>query len=337
MKHWQYLIARLNTTTPGKAPEWILLFAAGHGSLDGGLTFFVDQESFELVRAYVAKYGNEIVFDYEHQSVKGNEAPAAGWIKDLSWDPKRGILARVEWNERAANYIVSGEYKYFSPVFYVRKSDERVCGLHSVALTNKPKTKNLTPILAKLEAMEPEAKEETMDRDKLIAKLNLDPGASDADIMAALAKLGIETIPKETTIPEEVIAALGLQSTDSASTVVASIHAIKQTADNSVSRQEFNQLQAKLTERDAGDAVSLAIAKGKIAPSQKDWAIEYAKKDLAGFNTFVEKAPVVVPLGELPGKKKEADSVALDDATRQVAKQMGVSAEDIKTYGADQE
>lgn len=337
MNRVQCLIAKFNAENLGKAPEWILLFAAGHGALDGGLNFFVDQEAFDMVKAYVAKYGNEIVFDYEHQSVKDSEAPAAGWIKDLTWDPERGIMARVEWTERAAQYIVTREYKYFSPVFYVRKSDERVCGLHSVALTNKPKTKNLTPILAKLEAAEPETKEEIMDRAELIAKLNLDPGASDADIIAALAKLGIKLPDPETVIPQEIVAALGLESTDSASTVVASIHAMKQTADNSVSRQEFDKLQAKLSERDAGDAVAVAIAKGRITPAQKDWAMNYAKTDPDGFNTFVEKAPVVVPLGDLPGKKTEAETAALDDATKQVAKQMGVTAEDIKTYGKDPE
>jgi len=330
-----YFIAALD---PGKEgpPEWMLLFKAGKGSLADGLDYLVDEEAYNLIQAGIAGSGNEVVFDYEHQSVRIMEAPAAGWIKELKWDPTQGILARVDWNDRARKYIASKEYRYYSPVFHVRQSDGRVCGIHSVALTNTPKTKNLKPILAKLGA-EPATKEEGMKREDLIAGLKLSTGASDEEILTALAKMGVAHAAKGTPegIHADVVAALGCSPTDTVSTVVASINVLKQKADNGVSRQEFDAVVAKLAERDAGDAVAAAIAQGKVTPAQKDWAMAYAKKDPEGFQTFVAKASVVVPLGDLPGKKLDASGVVGDEATLAVAKQMGVSMEDIKTYGID--
>ena len=143
-KSLHFIIAKISQDA--KAPGWMLLFAAGWGEIKNEGKFFVDQKAFELVKAYIAAQGNEIVFDYEHQTIKDVKAPASGWIKELAWEDGVGIKARVEWTEAAAKHIASKEYRYFSPVFFIRKSDMRVCGLHSSALTNTPKTKNLTPL-----------------------------------------------------------------------------------------------------------------------------------------------------------------------------------------------
>lgn len=318
-----------------EAPGWMLLFAAGWGKLATGEKFLVDPEALDLIRADIASRGNEVAFDYEHASVKGAQpAPASGWIKELVWEEGVGIRARVEWTEQAAAFIAKKEYRYFSPVFFVRKSDGRVCGLDSVALTNRPRTTNLTPILAKLGS---ETNEETiMDRKQLIAALGLKEDATDADIVQAVAKLGIK-LPegKETikeVVPNTIIAALGLKDADDVSTIVAGIHALKQAGTGAVSRDEFVALQAKLTERDAADAVDAAMKTGKIATAQKDWAMNYAKMDLKGFNTFVAMAPVVIPVNQLPGYTPETDTTIKNDAVAHVASLMGVDPADIKKY-----
>ncbi|MDA3835514.1 MAG: hypothetical protein PF495_19250, partial [Spirochaetales bacterium] len=137
----------------GKAPEWVLLFKEGWGKLDGEEgKFLVDRQAYDALSKAVAGRGNDIVFDYEHQTVQNTKAPASGWIKELRYDDGVGIMARVDWTEEAIEYITKNEYRYFSPVFFVRKSDSRVIDLHSVALTNVPKTNHLTPLLAKLGA-----------------------------------------------------------------------------------------------------------------------------------------------------------------------------------------
>lgn len=327
------LIAKIKD---GAAPEWVLLFAAGWGTLADGMKFFVDRQAFDLVQVGIKDRGNEIVWDYEHQTLENGQAPAAGWIKELAWDENTGISARVEWTEKAAAYIEAREYRYFSPVYLVRKTDNRVCMLHSVALTNTPKTKHLNPILAKLGS---EYKENNMDREKLIIALGLAAVATDSDILEAIAKLEVK-IPEEKTIekmvlPREIVAALDLKDDDSTSTVVASIHALKQGEKNSVSKADFDALAKRLSDRDVNEAVTTAIAKGKITPDQKDWAMDYAMKDLEGFATFVAKAPQVVPVDKLPGKKDAMDNVELNETTMQVAGMMGVSDDDLKKYGGE--
>jgi len=179
-----------------------------------------------------------------------------------------------------------------------------------------------------------------MDRKKLISALGLKEDATDAEVLTAVAKLDVKlpevkTETKEV-IPEKIIAALDLKEDDDTSTVVASIHALKQTGDNGVSREEFDKLLAERAEDNATDAVAAAMKVGKVAPASKDWALAYAKDDLKGFTTFVSKAPVVVPVDELPGKKNDDKDGKLTEADLNIAKMMGVSADDIKKYGGDQ-
>ena len=339
-----HLVAKINRDE-SSAPEWMLLFKAGWGQLGDGTKFLVDQTAFELVKAFIASQGNEIHFDYEHASLEKTAAPAAGWIKELIWEKCIGIRARVEWTAKAAEFIANKEYRYFSPVFYVRKSDSRVIGLDSVALTNRPLTSNLTPILARLEAglgKEPNKEEKRiMDRKELIKALGIEDNGdvTDALLLEAVAKLGVK-LPEAKTetkevIPEKITAALDLKKDDDTSTVVASILALKQTDKTGVSRQDFEKLQAKLAEKDAADAVDAAMKTGKITPAQKEWATEYAKDDLKGFQTFVAKAPVVVPVDKLAGKTEDKTAGTLTETDLQIAKMMGVSEDDIKKYGGD--
>lgn len=329
MKHklWTGSAAIMIVAAAGEsasAPEWILLFRAGKNELEGHGSYLVDAESFALVAGEFARRGNDLVFDYEHQTLKGVEAPAAGWIKELAWDQDKGILARMEWTTKGAAYVAAKEYRYFSPVFYVRKSDNRLVGLHSAALTNDPKHNRLDPILAKLKPMEG-----SMDfLQKLAAKLGLSGAATEDEVMAAVAKLS-DTAGE---VPEAVAAALGVTAKD-ASTVVASIHALRQGTKGVVSREEFDSLQAKLLERDVTEVVAKALADGKITPDQKEWAAGYAKADLSGFKTFVAKAPVVLPMAKLPDGQSTDDKITMDAVTTQVASMMGLTQDDLKKYG----
>lgn len=332
------LIAKINRTE-NAAPEWMLLFKAGWGELADGTRYLVDESSLSMIQSVIDQRGNEIHFDYEHASLEKTAAPAAGWVKELKWEEGKGILAKVEWTAKAAEFIAAKEYRYFSPVFAVRKSDARVCYLDSVALTNRPKTTHLQPILARLEAG-PETdkqKGEPMNREQLIASLGLSAGATDQDILMAVAKLGVK-LPEakedvKEVIPKAVIAALGLNDTDTETVVVASIHALNQTAKHGVTPEAFKSLQDKIADRDANDAVSAAMAAGKVIPAQKDWAMNYAKNDLEGFNLYVSKAPVVIPVDRLQIKQDKVDGSVMDDAVMNVAKLMDVTEDDLKKYG----
>jgi phage I-like protein len=241
-------------------------------------------------------------------------------------------MARTEWTDEAAQFVAKREYRYFSPVFLVRQTDKRLVGVHSVALTNAPKTNHLTPILAKLAAGDAQEEANMEFLKQLIAKLGL---AGDADETAVLA--AVDAVKNKAPVTKEVVAkdiltALELTGEEDTSTVVASIHALRQQTKTAVSRAEFDRLQSQLALGEAEKVVAKAMVDGKITPDQKDWAMDYAKGNLAGFTTFVAKAPVVIPVAKLPGKKDD-DAAVVNETTLAVAKMMDVSEEDIKQYG----
>ena len=92
---------------------------------------------------------NPLPIDYEHQiihsKVNGKEAPSAGWMEYLYFNPQ-GIFADVRWTDKAAEYIKGGEYRYISAVFaydtegYVRK-------IYHAALTNVPALDGMDEVL----------------------------------------------------------------------------------------------------------------------------------------------------------------------------------------------
>lgn len=126
---------------------------------------------------------------------------------------------------------------------------------------------------------------------------------------------------------------LGLKAGASTADVTASIMALKGGVDGRV-----KALEEKLADRDAEEAVELALKNGKITPAQRGWAKGYALKSPDGFKEFLEKAPQAVPMSEIAG----GDALALkgdkpDEATMLICKQLGVSAEDVQKYGMKEE
>ncbi len=345
MNKFRIIIARI-AAKEGKIPEWILLFNDGWIEIEGEGKIFIDKVAFETIDSHLKSRGVDMVFDYEHQTLKDVQAPAAGWIKELRYTEGVGIEARVVWTEKATQYILNSEYRYYSPVFMVHKKDKRVAELHSVALTNAPKTNHLKPILAKLGDNQKKREELEMKfLEKIIAALGLKKNSSEEEVVIAVTQLKEDEVsavaklkkigdnPKvKEVVAKEVLEALDLEDGET-STVVASIHALKQNDKNSVSREEFNKLQGQLKERDANEVVAKAMKDGKITPDQKDWATDYAKRDLKGFNTFITKAPVIVPVENLESTDLTKTDPSLDEATLNVAKLMDVSKEDLTTHG----
>ena len=321
------IVAALGVKEGEALPEWYTIFPAGENEVEGQGRYLVTKAAWDMVKAGIDRRGIDLVFDYEHQTIQDVKAPAAGWCTDWRWTEGVGIEAKITWTEEAAGYLAKGEYRYYSPVFYVRQSDRLLTAVHSVALTNAPRTNHLKPLLAKIGT---EDKEQAMNLlEMLIAALKMPEGSTAEEVLAAVESLGKQE-PKEV-IAKAVVDALGIAEND-VSTVVASIHALKQGEKNTVSRVEFDVLQKKLVQRDAGEAVVAAMKAGKITPEQKDWATNYAETDPSGFNTFVAKAPVVMPMTDLP--KGEPDKLTVTDETvLKVAKMMQVGADDLKQFG----
>ncbi len=141
----------------GVVGEW-------HGHPNG--SFKITAEDLKTIKENFDKQQTEIVIDYEHQTLYGTEAPAAGWISELMIEDDK-LLAKVSWTEKAAEYIKNGEYKYISPVYVFDSFDNKTNAyigikLHSVALTNTPFLDELGEVHANKQNTQ---KEENMGKD----------------------------------------------------------------------------------------------------------------------------------------------------------------------------
>jgi len=135
-----------------EVPQRVLLAPWGTVESTNG-SFIVDEEGSALALHEFSEHATDLPIDYEHQTLGGpyaspnGQAPAAGWIKRLLPVPGEGLFAEIEWTEQAVSKLTAKEYRYLSPVAIVRKSDRKLVGIHSAALTNKPAIVGMAPIV----------------------------------------------------------------------------------------------------------------------------------------------------------------------------------------------
>lgn len=302
--------------------------------------FVVDRVSFNEMLEYFKDRQLDVVVDYEHQTLDGTEAPAAGWIKGIEFTDE-GVMARVEWTEKAKGYLANKEYRYLSPVVFKRNSDSRAVMLHSVALTNTPAIDGMEPIINSLN-FDLEGGIE-MEFIKQMAKvLGLAEDATEEQVLDAIKKLNDTSAQKqkegeaEIVANKEILEALELNEKATVEDVKGKIISLKNPA-GFVSAEDFKKLQEKIQKKESDDLVQVALSQGKITPAQKEWASVYALKDPTGFKNFVDNAPQVVPFEEIvigggDNKKKVINS----EMQISVNKMLGVSDEDLKKYGGEE-
>jgi len=324
-------VVMLNTLDlNGKVPTEIQMTPFGVLDTPKYGKIIVDDESVTAIMAFRARNKNDDVIDYEHQSFSEPPvaSPAAGWIKRYINKGKDGIWAVVEWTEKAKQMIRNKEYRYFSPVFLTRKSDRKVLALLGGGLTNMPNIDGMVPLTNKF-AIQSHKEEPKMK--KLLAALGLSETATEDEGIIALNKLRADG--SVIVANRAVLAVLEVKDEATLSEVTGTIMAMKQSHKQvGELTATVTELRGKIAERDANDAITLALNTGKITPAQKDWAIDYAKKDLPGFQVYVNKAPVVVPLDKIVTDDKSAGGGGqqLDETTLQVCKAFGNKPEDVK-------
>ncbi len=330
----------------GECPDKIKILPVGRINSEKG-DFVVDEESYNAMKAEMQRRGIDIVIDYEHQTLQDVQAPASGWVKELIYTPE-AIIAKVEWTQKAQEYLKNKEYRYLSPVVLTRKKDNKAVALHSLALTNTPAINGMFAIVnsANIET-ENDTGGKGMDLQKLKELLGLPADAAEEAVMNALMeKLGNAEKKEEEAKPEpdkedagetEVVAnsvilgLLGLKENAKTEDVAGKIMALKAGADSQ--QQEIADALNRLKDREADEVVMNALKAGKITAAQKDWAKDYVLKDRKGFDAFIEKAPVVVPVGKLNLKDAPKRNVEVDSL---VLKATGMTKEDIEKY-ADKE
>ncbi len=177
--------------TGNQVPTRVLLAPWGSVESTHG-SFLVDEEAAKLAVTAFEEHGTDLPIDYEHQTLGGSyaspdgKAPAAGWIKRLLAEPGVGLLAEIEWTQEGAKTLAAKEYRYLSPVAIIRKTDRKLVGIHSAALTNKPAIVGMEPLVNR--ADEPIPHDGGMALEHLRTELNLPEETDTVTILLAASR-----------------------------------------------------------------------------------------------------------------------------------------------------
>lgn len=326
-----------------QAPEIIRLLPLGEVVLaDGRQPFQVTQESLAQILASWRRRGHDLVIDYEHQSMSGKEAPAAGWIKDL-WEAADGLYAQVAWTERARAYIDQKEYRYFSPVVELGEGRE-VTDLLQVALTNCPAISNLEPLVLHRQLSPPDGREvgqawvedqgqgeenggehqETKaEGGKMIERLRtifgLAQEAGEAEIVAMAIDLVRRQQESSGEVAAEVLKVLGLDSNSAGPEVIEKAAALQAlAAEAEALRQELLALQEERRTEKAEQMIQEALRGRKTTPAELEAGDgrlrRLAKDDPEFFQTLIlsRRENWAVP-GPLFGAQKAKEGLSPEE------------------------
>lgn len=299
----------------------------GRGPFDAG-----DKTAMQAIvdrsRAYYT--GSDIMVDYDHQALaagpgKIGQAPASGWFKDFQVRDD-GIYGAIEWTAPAAARIKAKEYRYLSPLFTT--AGDKVSRIDNVALVNQS---NL-PLDAVAMAADRFSTQKEPDMKELLAKLakalGLNDGASEEAVIAAIEAFSADR--------GKVAVAAGIKADATTEEVLVAMATIKVTGADLdptkfVPMSMFKDVETRLNaftagnaEEKASDAVEKAMAAGKITPANKEWAVAFAKRDLADFEAFVGNQPVLTQRQLTPVTPQDGKP-ALSDEDRVAMSALGLT------------
>ena len=262
----------------------------------------------------------DLVIDWEHatehRAPNGQDAPAAGWVKELAVRDG-AVWGRVEWTEKATAQLQRKEYRYLSPVFLFTRDENQIVRLTSAGLTNQP---NL-----ELTALNQQTHQEEFPVWKdLLKKLGLPEDATEAQAIAALNQ-----------IQADLDTAKNREANPSLDKYVprADFDQAQQRAANA--EQTLNTLKKEREDEAIETAINQALEDGKIAPATVDYHKAQCRSEggLERFKTFVESSPAITGDSGLGDRKVPGADKALNAETLKIAGMMGNSEEDLKKYG----
>jgi len=317
------------------APAEFCVLPAGRIDMKDYGSAELDEAGAACIIAEYDRRGLDMVIDYEHQTLKDTQAPAAGWIKSLVWKGAEGLWAVVDWTVQAAAYLANREYRYFSPVVSIHEKTGRIIGLLNVALTNMPRIDNLKPLVAKYQgAAEPRHEKERNMIEKLRKLLGLAADAGEDQVMTAVTEIAAKAKTGNIVACREVLEALGAKEGAGRDEVIALVASIKAPQDAAVQlSREVVALKQKIASMEQEDLVAVALKDGKTSPEELDkWGRELALKSPDQFRIIVLSRPAgsVIPVD---GIRIAAKAPACDAEQERVAALFGNTAEDIAQYG----
>lgn len=314
------------------APAEFCVLPSGRIDMHGYGSSVLDEAGAAGIIDEFKRRGLDMVIDYEHQTLKDIQAPAAGWIKSLVWKGAEGLWAAVEWTAQAAKYLADREYRYFSPVVEVQEKTGRIVALLNVALTNMPRIDRLKPLVAKRAGSGGDEKENIM-IEKLRKLLGLADDAGEDKVMEAVTAVANKAA-LETVACKEVLTALGAKDDAGKDDILRIVASLKTPADLAKTLSlEVASLKSTLSAMEQDTLVTLALKDGKTSPEELDkWGRELARQNPEQFRLIVLSRPAgsVVPL---KGIALAGDAPARTEDQDRISSLFGNTPEDIKKYG----
>jgi len=277
------------------------------------------------------------IIDYEHQTLlsekNGQPAPAAARFKTLQWRDGQGLFATdVEWTEKARAFIESGEYGFISPVLPYQKGTGEVRGFLHAALTNTPAVDGMheVAVLAAMNITMNHNQEDLMDREELIAMLNLAATASDADIKSAIAVLK-QKADASTTQGETIATLKATQFNPAKHIDLATFEATK---------TELAALKQSNLDSEVETLVTAGLKDGRLTKNQDAWARKLGASDIAALKQYLDDANPIEALkgSQTGGKKPEGTDEAgiLDADALAICKQLDIDPKEyLKTQNEE--
>lgn len=308
-------------------------FNAPRGAMAGSGPWLLDEAAATALIQRVSQRNNDIVIDYEHQTLKaaenGQPAPASGWIKSnsLSWAAGKGLfVSNPEWTDKGKAFIDGKEYKYLSPVFTYDKTTGRVLDLLHVALTNNPAIDGMAGLLVAAASLSTQQQEEITMDPKLLALLGLKDDASAEEVLAATTALQASNTALTTQLADKDVA-IAAASAATPETAVAVITELQGTV---------AALTARIDGSDTDTLIAAAKADGKLTPAMEPWA---RTLDVDKLKAYLQAAPQIAALTARQTNTQVLDAdgkAVLTESQIAVCSQMGISQEEFKKTLAEE-
>lgn len=334
-------------------------FDAPRGALRGKGPWRLNAESAQRLISAVSQRQNDILIDYEHQSLltaeNGLPVPAAGWFGGaaLEWRDAGLFASPVKWTEAAAAHIAADEYRYLSPVFSYDPKTGVVLDIINVALTNNPAIDGMqavTVAAASFIASTSLTPTESAMDEELLALLCLVLGQPETATTAALSGELVKIKPLLTAADGQTIGLLAALTAKTDEIAALSAQVGTETARINAEPDPaqyapigvVNELRTQLAALSTGaadDRVERLIEQGKadgriIGEKAEAWLTDMGKKDFAALSGYLDAVQPIAALSGMQsaGKTPADTNTAALSATadeQAVAKQLGLSHEEI--------
>jgi phage I-like protein len=290
----------------------LLKFGANVYTRDGKEdSFRFDDASADALIAEFNSRSRDLVIDFEHSTLSGNEAPAAGWIDRLE-KTAEGLCAHVKyWTDKAKEYLNKGEYRYFSPTLLFGRGGKSPDALHSVALTNHPALHGVDALVANDTKLNPS---DLSDRSDLSDKQGKET-TMNQELKDALRKLLGES-------------ALALHDADDEKALGARIAAL---ADElpvlRAKAAKCDELQAAETERRKLELFDRGLRRKAFCNAQKEALMKLPLEDLENLEKNTPDHTVLPPPLPQPAEAGRKPQAVLSPDEKKIAEKMGLSDE----------